>query len=68
MGALDGEEDDVRQVTLAYGRTGLSVALPDDAAVITPVQHPAAPDVAAELRRALREPGAAGADGGDLGL
>ena len=49
-------EDDVQQVTLAYGRGGLSVELPDDAAVITPVQHPAAPDVAAELRRALREP------------
>ena len=56
MDALDGEEDDVRQVTLAYGREGLTVDLPDDAAVITPVQHPAAPDVTAELRRALREP------------
>src|SRR3954454_2592453 len=57
MDALDGEEDDVQQVTLAYGREGLSVELPEDAAVITPVQHPAAPDVTAELRRALREPG-----------
>ena len=56
MGALDGEEDDVQQVTLAYGREGLTVELPDDAAVITPAQHPAAPDVPAELRRALREP------------
>ncbi len=56
MEALDGEEDDVRQVTLAYGREGLTVDLPDEAAVITPVQHPAAPDVPAELRRALREP------------
>src|SRR4051794_18255776 len=56
MDALDGEEDDVRQVTLAYGREGLTVELPDDAAVITPVQHPPAPDVTAELRRALREP------------
>ncbi|MCW2618094.1 MAG: uncharacterized protein JWR28_1243, partial [Modestobacter sp.] len=49
-------EDDVQQVTLAYGRDGLSVEVPDDAAVITPVQHPAAADVPAELRRALREP------------
>jgi lactate racemase len=56
MDALDGEEDDVRQVTLAYGREGLTVELPDDAAVITPVQHPPALDVPAELRRALREP------------
>src|SRR3954465_15163514 len=56
MDALDGEEDDVRQVTLAYGRDGLTVELPDDAAVITPVQHPPAPDVTAELRRAPREP------------
>src|SRR3982751_6416622 len=56
MDALDGEEDDVRQVTLAYGREGLSVELPDGAAVITPVQHPPAADVPAELRRALREP------------
>jgi nickel-dependent lactate racemase len=44
------------QVTLAYGRTGLPVEVPDGAAVITPVQHPAAADVPAELRRALREP------------
>src|SRR3954454_86199 len=56
MDALDGEEDDVRQVTLAYGRKGLTVELPDDAAVITPAQYAAAPDVTAELRRALREP------------
>jgi lactate racemase len=46
----------MQQVTLAYGRTGLTVEVPDDAAVITPVPHEAAPDVAAELRRALREP------------
>src|SRR3954452_19868955 len=55
MGGTDVEEDTV-QVTLAYGRDGLTVELPDDAAVITPVQHPPAPDVTAELRRALREP------------
>ena len=46
----------MKTVTLAYGRTRLPVEVPDDAAVITPVQHPAAPDVPAELRRALREP------------
>jgi lactate racemase len=46
----------MRQVTLAYGREGLTVDLPVDAAVITPVHHPAAPDVTAALRRALREP------------
>lgn len=46
----------MQQVTLAYGRSGLAVDLPDDAAVITPVHHAAAPDVPAELRRALREP------------
>jgi nickel-dependent lactate racemase len=44
------------QVTLAYGRTGLPVDVPDGASVITPVQHPAAADVPAELRRALRDP------------
>jgi nickel-dependent lactate racemase len=50
------EEAVMRQVTLAYGRDGLTVEVPDDAAVITPVPHAAAPDVPAELRRALREP------------
>ncbi|MGZ4547957.1 MAG: nickel-dependent lactate racemase [Blastococcus sp.] len=44
------------RVTLAYGRTGLPVEVPDDASVITPVPTPPAPDVRAELRRALREP------------
>src|SRR5689334_4800012 len=46
----------MQQVTLAYGRGGLAVELPDDAAVILPVHHEAAADVPAELRRALREP------------
>jgi nickel-dependent lactate racemase len=50
------EEAGMRQVTLAYGHTGLCVQVPDDAAVITPVPHAAAADVPAELRRALREP------------
>jgi nickel-dependent lactate racemase len=46
----------VSTVRLAYGRTGLDVELPAGAVVVTPVHHPAAPDVPAELRRALREP------------
>ncbi|MGY1718657.1 nickel-dependent lactate racemase [Blastococcus sp. SYSU DS0552] len=46
----------MQQVTLSYGRTGLTVDLPRGAAVITPRHTPAAPDVAGELRRALREP------------
>jgi nickel-dependent lactate racemase len=46
----------VTSVTLAYGRTGLEVEVPDDAAVIAPVDTPPARDVTAELRRALREP------------
>jgi lactate racemase len=46
----------MKQVSLAYGRTRLPVEVPDDAAVVTPVPTPAAPDVPAELRRALREP------------
>lgn len=43
-------------VTLAYGRSGLAVELPGDVSVITPAHTAAAPDVPAELRRALREP------------
>jgi lactate racemase len=46
----------VSTVTLAYGRTGLPVEVPDAAQVITPVPTPPAADVRAELRRALREP------------
>src|SRR5919112_5080022 len=46
----------MRQVSLAYGRTRLPVEVPDDAAVVTPVPTPAAADVPAELRRALRQP------------
>jgi nickel-dependent lactate racemase len=46
----------VTAVRLAYGRTGLRIEVPDDAAVITPRHAAAAPDVRAELRRALREP------------
>jgi nickel-dependent lactate racemase len=46
----------VREVRLAYGHSGLAVEVPDEAAVITPRFHPAAADVPAELRRALREP------------
>jgi lactate racemase len=46
----------VPPVTLAYGRTGLPVEVPDGTSVITPVPTAAAADVRAELRRALREP------------
>jgi hypothetical protein len=35
MDPRDGEEADMQQVTLAYGRGGLPIELPDDAAVIT---------------------------------
>jgi nickel-dependent lactate racemase len=46
-----------RTVRLAYGRTGLSVDLPARrTTVVAPVPAPAAPDPAATLRRALREP------------
>jgi lactate racemase len=44
------------KVDLAYSRHGLTVEVPDDAAVITPVRTAASPDVPAELRRVLREP------------
>ncbi|WP_214106224.1 nickel-dependent lactate racemase [Acrocarpospora catenulata] len=44
-------------VDLAYGADGLAVDLPGDrTTVIAPVDRPAVPDEAAELRRALREP------------
>jgi nickel-dependent lactate racemase len=54
--ALRGEIIVMQQVTIAYGRTGLSIEVPDDAAVITPVRTAPAADVRGELRRALREP------------
>ena len=45
------------QVDLAYGRTGLRVTLPDNGVdVVEPVDLPGAPDAAAALRDALREP------------
>ncbi len=45
------------QVDLAYGRTGLRVTLPDDGVdVVEPVDRPGAPDSAAALREALRNP------------
>jgi nickel-dependent lactate racemase len=45
------------EVDLAYGRTGLKVALPAArTTVVAPAHHPAAPDVAAVLRGALRHP------------
>ncbi|GGP02093.1 lactate racemase domain-containing protein [Nonomuraea glycinis] len=45
------------KVRLAYGESGLTVELPDEATtVVTPVHHAAAPDQAGVLRSALREP------------
>ncbi len=50
-------EQDTLDVRLAYGRTGLTVSLPADrTTVVSPATTAAAPDTAAELRRALREP------------
>ena len=47
---------DTIDVRLAYGQTGLTVSLPADrTTVVTPRETDPAPDVAAELRRALRE-------------
>ncbi len=43
-------------VTLAYGQTGLPVALPDDTVVIEPAFDPGLPDEAAALREAMRHP------------
>jgi nickel-dependent lactate racemase len=43
-------------LTLAYGRTGLSVDLPDDADILRPTFTPGLPDEAAALRQALRHP------------
>jgi lactate racemase len=44
-------------VTLAYGRTGLDIELPDErTTVIAPVYRPAAPDGYTALVTALREP------------
>ena len=45
------------RVRLAYGSDGLDVELPEGrTTVVTPVARPAAPDPAALLRGALREP------------
>ncbi|MFB4284660.1 nickel-dependent lactate racemase [Nonomuraea sp. MTCD27] len=45
------------KVRLAYGESGLTVELPDEATtVVTPVHHAAARDQAGALRTALREP------------
>ncbi|RME84592.1 MAG: nickel-dependent lactate racemase [Caldilineae bacterium] len=44
------------QITLAYGRAGLTVTLPEWVDVITPRFVPGVPDEAAALRAALRSP------------
>lgn len=44
-------------VSLAYGTSGLTVSLPDErTTVVTPIQREGAPDPAATLRDALRNP------------
>ena len=45
-----------RAVHLAYGETGLSVQVPEDATVVEPVWVDAVADPRAEVQRALREP------------
>ncbi|MGC8874040.1 MAG: nickel-dependent lactate racemase [Chloroflexia bacterium] len=44
------------QVTLAYGRAGLRIDLPDDAVIVRPAEAPGLPDEAAAIREALRRP------------
>jgi len=45
-----------KQVQLAYGRTGMSLAVPEDALVIEPRHLPGLADEAGAVARALREP------------
>ena len=47
------------KVSLAYGRHGLQVEIPDDATVLLPKQNPGLPDEAQALYRALEQPIAA---------
>ncbi len=55
----------MKEVRLAYGRQGLVVRVPDDAAVISPTDLPGLPDEAAAVLDALRAP-IAGPPLGDL--
>ena len=49
--------DGLLDIDLAYGRQGLRISLPADrTTVVAPAYHPAAPDVPAALREALRRP------------
>ena len=49
--------DGLLDIGLAYGRRGLRISLPADrTTVVAPAHHPAAPDVPAALRDALRRP------------
>ncbi len=52
------ERENAMHITLAYGRQGLPIELPDDAPVtaVEPVALPGLPDEAAALRQALRQP------------
>jgi nickel-dependent lactate racemase len=44
------------QVELAYGRRGLTIAVPDDATVLRPKETPGVPDETEAIRAALRAP------------
>src|SRR6185503_15051779 len=46
----------IMQVELAYGRTGLTVELPNTTHIVTPRFMPGLPDEAAAIREALRYP------------
>src|SRR5580692_5437061 len=47
----------MRPIELAYGKTGLLIEITADrTTVVAPVHHPAVPDEAATLRKALRNP------------
>ena len=49
--------DGLLDIDLAYGRQGLRISLPADrTTVVAPAYHPAAPDIPAALREALRRP------------
>ena len=49
--------DGLLDIDLAYGRQGLRISLPASrTTVVAPAYHPAAPDVPATLRDALRHP------------
>jgi nickel-dependent lactate racemase len=50
------EGDGRMQVTLPYGRSGVTITLPDGSAITYPCQLPAVPDLGAEIRHAMAAP------------